>query len=140
MVKILADRLAEAFAECLHEQLRREYWGYAPDEKLSIEDILQERYQGIRPAPGYPPCPNHEDKKLLFDLLEPEGKAGIKLTESYMMTPAASVSAFCLSHPQSKYFGVGTLQRDQVQEWAQRKGITVETAERWLASKLAYTQ
>ena len=135
--KVLADRLAEAFAERLHERVRKEFWGYAPGENLSVEDLLQVRYQGIRPAPGYPPCPDHADKAILWDLLEPE-RYGITLTESYMMVPPASVSAYCFMHPESKYFSVGRVSRDQVEDYAARKGITVEQAERSLQSVLAY--
>ena len=138
LVKILADRMAEAFAECLHEDVRREYWGYAPDENLTIEELLAIRYQGIRPAPGYPPCPNHEDKAGLFEVLETAPHTGIELTQSWMMTPPASVSGYIFAHPESHYFGVGTLMRDQVQDWAQRKNLPLATAEKWLAPKLAY--
>lgn len=138
LVKILADRMAEAFAECLHEDVRREHWGYAPDEDLSIEDLLAIRYQGIRPAPGYPPCPNHEDKAGLFELLDTTPHTGIELTQSWMMTPPASVSGYIFAHPESHYFGVGTLMRDQVQDWARRKNLPLATAEKWLAPKLAY--
>ncbi|MFW5800946.1 MAG: vitamin B12 dependent-methionine synthase activation domain-containing protein [Spirochaeta sp.] len=138
LVKILADRMAEAFAECLHEDVRREYWGYAPDENLSIEELLAIRYQGIRPAPGYPPCPNHEDKAGLFQILQTTPHTGIKLTQSWMMTPPASVSGYIFAHPESHYFGVGTLMRDQVQDWASRKNLPLKTAEKWLAPKLAY--
>ncbi|WP_460051040.1 methionine synthase [Spirochaeta dissipatitropha] len=138
LVKILADRMAEAFAECLHEDVRREYWAYAPDENFSVEELLAIRYQGIRPAPGYPPCPNHEDKAALFDILEADENSGIELTQSWMMTPAASVSGYIFSHPESHYFGVGTLARDQVADWAKRKQIELETAEKWLAPKLGY--
>jgi 5-methyltetrahydrofolate--homocysteine methyltransferase len=137
LAKVLADRLAEAFAERLHERVRKEFWGYAPDEELSIEELLQVRYQGIRPAPGYPPCPDHTDKAILWDVLEPE-RLGITLTESYMMVPPASVSAYCFMHPESKYFSVGRVARDQVEDYASRKGITVAEAERRLQSVLAY--
>ncbi len=137
MAKILADRLAEAFAEYLHERVRREVWGYAPDEQLSIDELLKVRYEGIRPAPGYPPCPDHTDKGIIWDLLKPE-EQGISLTESFMMVPGASVSGYIFSHPESKYFSVGSLQRDQVEDYAARKGVSVETAETWLRSVLAY--
>ncbi|MFP4484848.1 MAG: methionine synthase [Spirochaetaceae bacterium] len=135
--KVLADRLAEAFAECLHERVRKEFWGYAPEENLDIEELLHIRYQGIRPAPGYPPCPDHKDKEIIWDLLEPD-EYGISLTESYMMVPPASVSAYCFMHPESKYFSVGRIARDQVQDYATRKGVPVSEVERWLQSVLAY--
>lgn len=137
MAKALADRLAEAFAECLHEKVRKELWGYAPDENLANDELIAERYQGIRPAPGYPACPDHTEKKTLFELLEAE-KVGIRLTESYAMYPAAAVSGFYFSHPDSKYFGLGKIEKDQVQDYARRKGMTVEEVERWLAPNLGY--
>ncbi len=137
MAKILADRLAEAFAERLHELVRRDYWGYAGDESLTKEELFAVRYQGIRPAPGYPPCPDHQDKGLIFDLLEAE-KLEMSLTESFMMIPAAATSGFYFSHPQSQYFGVNKLMRDQVADWAQRKGLSMSEAERWLSTVLAY--
>ncbi len=136
--KVLADRLAEAFAECLHEKVRKETWGYAADEDLTREDLLHIRYRGIRPAPGYPPCPDHTEKRLLWELLDPESKIGMKLTESCMMTPAASVSAFCYAHPEAKYFSVGRVMKDQVEDYAKRKGIELREAEIWLQSVLAY--
>ena len=138
LVKIIADRLAEAFAECLHEKTRKELWGYAPNENLSREDLLKVKYAGIRPAPGYPPCPDHTDKKIIFELLDASAQAGITLTESFMMVPAASVSGYIFALEQSKYFSVGRIGRDQVADYAARKGIDVATAERWLASVLAY--
>jgi 5-methyltetrahydrofolate--homocysteine methyltransferase len=137
LAKIMADRLAEAFAERLHEEVRTTWWGYAPDEKLSNNELFAVRYQGIRPAPGYPPCPDHQDKALLFSLLRAD-ELDMGLTESYMMVPAAATSGFYFSHPQSQYFGVGKLQRDQVEDWARRKGLTVQEAERWLQTVLAY--
>lgn len=137
MAKALADRLAEAFAECLHEKVRRELWGYAHNEQLSNDDLISEKYDGIRPAPGYPACPDHTEKRLLFNLLEAE-KTGIQLTESFAMYPAAAVSGFYFSHPDSKYFGLGKIEKDQVTDYAQRKGMTVEEIERWLAPNLAY--
>jgi len=137
MVKALADRLAEAFAECLHEKVRREFWGYAKNEQLSNEALIEEKYDGIRPAPGYPACPDHTEKKLLFDLLE-AGKVGITLTESFAMYPAAAVSGFYFSHPGSKYFGLGKIEKDQVEDYAKRKGLSVEEIERWLAPNLSY--
>ena len=138
LVKIIADRLAEAFAECLHEKTRKELWGYAPHENLSREDLLKVKYAGIRPAPGYPPCPDHTDKKVIFELLDASAQTGITLTESFMMVPAASVSGYMFALEQSKYFSVGRIGRDQVADYASRKGIDVATAERWLASTLAY--
>jgi len=137
LAKVLADRLAEAFAECLHEKVRKELWGYAPEESLDIEELLKIRYRGIRPAPGYPPCPDHTDKKLIWEILGAE-RLGITLTESFMMVPAASVSGYYFAHPDSKYFSVGRVARDQVEDYAHRKGISVDEAERWLRSVLAY--
>jgi len=138
LVKVLADRLAEAFAEYLHMLLRREYWAYVPDEGLDVEGMLKIEYQGIRPAPGYPPCPDHRDKEVIWKLLDPERNCGIGLTESRMMTPGASVSGFYYTHPQSKYFGVGKLGRDQVADYARRMGSSVTETEKWLASVLGY--
>lgn len=137
MAKALADRLAEAFAECLHEKVRKEYWGYAKDEQLSNEALIDEKYAGIRPAPGYPACPDHTEKKLLFDLLQAD-KVGIQLTESYAMFPGAAVSGFYFSHPDSKYFGLGKIEKDQVVEYAKRKSMSVEEVEKWLAPNLSY--
>jgi 5-methyltetrahydrofolate--homocysteine methyltransferase len=137
MLKALADRLAEAFAELLHKRVRREFWGYAKDETLDNDALIREQYRGIRPAPGYPACPDHTEKGALFELLKGE-QAGIRLTESYAMHPASSVSGFYLSHPHSQYFAVGTIARDQVQDYAKRKGLPVEEVERWLASNLGY--
>jgi 5-methyltetrahydrofolate--homocysteine methyltransferase len=137
MVKALADRMAEAFAELLHEKVRRELWGYEPAEKLSNEDLIDEKYNGIRPAPGYPACPDHTEKKLLFELLQAE-KVGITLTESYAMYPAAAVSGFYFSHPKATYFGLGKIEKDQVIDYAKRKGMSVELMERWLSPNLAY--
>jgi 5-methyltetrahydrofolate--homocysteine methyltransferase len=137
LAKALADRLAEAFAERLHEVVRRKLWGYAPDEALSNPDLIAERYQGIRPAPGYPACPDHTEKATLFDLLEAEGRAGIELTESFAMWPGASVSGYYLWNPASQYFGVGRIGRDQLADYAARKGVPVADAERWLAPNLA---
>ncbi|HEX5828065.1 MAG TPA: methionine synthase [Candidatus Limnocylindrales bacterium] len=137
MAKALADRLAEAFAERLHERVRRELWGYAPDETLTNEDLVAERFQGIRPAPGYPATPDHTAKGTLFHLLDAGARAGIHLTESMAMLPAASVSGLYLWHPQSHYFGVGRIGRDQLADWARRAGMPVEDAARWLAPNLA---
>jgi len=138
MVKALADRLAEAFAEALHEKVRRELWGYAPGEKLSNEELIAEKYAGIRPAPGYPAQPDHTEKRTLFDLLNAEGATGLKLTESFAMWPAAAVSGLYLSHPEARYFGVGKIGRDQVADYAARKDWEIEEAERWLAPVLNY--
>jgi 5-methyltetrahydrofolate--homocysteine methyltransferase len=135
----LADRLAEAFAEHMHERVRREFWAYAPDEKLSNAELIEEKYQGIRPAPGYPAQPDHTEKATLFRLLDAEEKIGVKLTESYAMWPGASVSGLYFSHPQSEYFGVGKIERDQVVDYARRKGMELRVVERWLAPILNYT-
>ena len=137
MTKALADRLAEAFTELLHKRVRREFWGYGRDEVLDNAALIAEKYRGIRPAPGYPACPDHTEKGALFDLLD-AGRAGVELTESYAMYPASSVSGFYFSHPQSQYFAVGKVGRDQVEDYARRKGIPVAEAERWLAPYLAY--
>ncbi|MBN9023735.1 MAG: cobalamin-dependent protein, partial [Rhizobiales bacterium] len=134
----LADRLAEAFAEHMHERVRREFWGYAPDEALSTEELIREGYRGIRPAPGYPAQPDHTEKRTLFDLLDAEAATGIRLTESYAMWPASSVSGLYFAHPDSHYFGVGRIERDQVEDYARRKGWPVSEAERWLAPILNY--
>jgi 5-methyltetrahydrofolate--homocysteine methyltransferase len=138
MAKALADRLAEAFAERMHELVRKEYWGYAKDEHLSNEDLIKEEYAGIRPAPGYPACPDHTEKETLFNLLGAEEKIGLKLTESFAMYPTAAVSGFYFAHPQSRYFGLGKITKDQVEEYAQRKNMSLEDTERWLSPNLAY--
>src|SRR3984893_15379292 len=138
MLKALADRLAEALAERMHERVRRELWGYAPHERLDSAELIAERYQGIRPAPGSPACPEHTEKATLWQLLDPERKAGIRLTESFAMLPTAAVSGFYFSHPAAHYFGVGQIDRDQVASYAQRKGWNVAEAERWLAPILGY--
>jgi 5-methyltetrahydrofolate--homocysteine methyltransferase len=138
MVKALADRLAEAFAELLHERVRREFWGYASEETLSNEDLIAEKYQGIRPAPGYPACPDHTEKKRLFELLDAEKQIGIQLTESYAMYPASAVSGFYFSHPESTYFGLGKIAKDQVTDYAKRKGMSLDDVERWLSPVLNY--
>jgi 5-methyltetrahydrofolate--homocysteine methyltransferase len=138
LLESLADRLAEAFAERLHQRVRREFWGYAVDEHLDSDDLIAERYRGIRPAPGYPACPDHTEKALLWDLLDVERTVGISLTESMAMWPGAAVSGWYFSHPQSQYFVVGRLGRDQVSEYATRKGWTLHEAERWLAPNLDY--
>ena len=136
LAKALADRLAEAFAERLHELVRRELWGYAQGEALTNADLIAERYQGIRPAPGYPACPDHTEKRTIFDLLEASTRAGIKLTESFAMFPGAAVSGYYLWHPRSHYFGVGRIGRDQLEDYAARKGIELADAERWLAQNV----
>jgi 5-methyltetrahydrofolate--homocysteine methyltransferase len=138
MLKALADRLAEALAERMHERVRRELWGYAPQERLEGAALIREQYQGIRPAPGYPACPEHTEKATLWQLLDPERNAGIRLTESFAMFPTAAVSGFYFSHPQAHYFGVGQIDRDQVASYAQRKGWKLVEAERWLAPNLGY--
>jgi len=137
LASALADRLAEAFAERLHELVRRELWGYAADEVLSNDDLIAERYQGIRPAPGYPACPDHTEKGPLFDLLEATDRAGMTLTESFAMLPGASVSGYYFWHPQASYFGLGRIGRDQLEDYARRKGMPVDVAARWLAPNLA---
>jgi 5-methyltetrahydrofolate--homocysteine methyltransferase len=138
MLKALADRLAEAFAERLHERVRREFWGYAPDEALGNDELIAEKYRGIRPAPGYPACPDHTEKATLFRLLDATANAGIELTEGYAMVPTAAVSGWYFAHPQSQYFVVGRLTREQVEDYARRKGWTLAEAERWLAPNLDY--
>jgi 5-methyltetrahydrofolate--homocysteine methyltransferase len=138
LLKALADRLAEAFAERLHQRVRKEFWAYAPDENLSNEELIAEKYRGIRPAPGYPAQPDHTEKATLFRLLDAEAAAGVKLTESFAMWPGASVSGLYFSHPESAYFGVGRIGRDQVEDYAGRKGWTMAEAERWLSPILAY--
>lgn len=137
MVKALCDRLAEAFAEKLHEEIRMNWWGYAATEGLSKEDLIEEKYQGIRPAPGYPACPEHTEKKTIFEILEPE-EAGITLTESFAMLPGAAVSGYYFASPQARYFGLGKIGRDQVVDYANRKNMTLEECERWLAPVLNY--
>jgi 5-methyltetrahydrofolate--homocysteine methyltransferase len=144
MVKALADRLAEACAEWLHEQVRKNYWGYAKDETLDNEALIKEQYQGIRPAPGYPACPDHTEKGTLFALLDPQaelgkpGQSGVFLTEHYAMFPAAAVSGWYFAHPQAQYFAVGKVDKDQVESYAKRKGQELAVTERWLAPNLGY--
>ena len=138
LCKALADRLAEAFAERMHARVRREFWAYAPNEALSNEEMILEKYQGIRPAPGYPAQPDHTEKKTLFELLDAEATAGVKLTESYAMWPGSSVSGLYFANPESYYFGVGKIERDQVEDYAVRKDMTVAEVERWLAPILNY--
>jgi 5-methyltetrahydrofolate--homocysteine methyltransferase len=137
MAKALADRFAEAFAEFLHKRVRAE-WGYGRSEDLSNDDLIHEKYRGIRPAPGYPACPDHTEKRLLFDLLRVESNAGITLTESFAMLPAAAVSGWYFAHPDARYFAVGKIGRDQVEDYARRKGMEQETVERWLSPNLNY--
>ena len=138
MVKALADRLAEAFAELMHEKVRKELWGYAASESLQNDELIKEKYQGIRPAPGYPACPDHTEKQTLFELLNVEHHTGIKLTESFAMYPASSVSGLYFAHPQSKYFGLGKIEKDQVEDYARRKEMSLEEIEKWLAPNLNY--
>ena len=132
------DAGPEAFAEYLHERVRKVYWGYAPNENLSNEELIRENYQGIRPAPGYPACPEHTEKATIWELLEVEKHTGMKLTESFAMWPGASVSGWYFSHPDSKYYAVAQIQRDQVEDYARRKGMSVTEVERWLAPNLGY--
>ena len=138
MLKALADRLAEAFAERMHERVRKEYWAYAAGEKLTNEQLVTEEYQGIRPAPGYPACPDHTEKQTLWELIEPDRNAGVEITDSFAMYPASSVSGWYFSHPKSQYFGTGKIQRDQVEDYAERKKLEKQVVERWLAPVLAY--
>ncbi|GAA6154825.1 hypothetical protein NBRC116588_02980 [Pyruvatibacter sp. HU-CL02332] len=138
MVKAMGDRLAEAFAERMHERVRKEFWGFEPDEDLSNEDLVSEKYRGIRPAPGYPACPDHTEKRTLFDILEAEANTGLELTESFAMFPAAAVSGYYFAHPDAAYFGVGRIHKDQVEDYAKRKGMELSVIERWLQPNLAY--
>ncbi|WP_421942305.1 methionine synthase [Pedobacter sp.] len=138
MAKALADRLAEAFAERMHERVRKEYWGYAKDENLSNQELIKEEYAGIRPAPGYPACPEHTEKGTLFALLDAENRIGLRLTESYAMYPTAAVSGFYFAHPDSRYFGLGKITKDQIEDYAIRKNMPIEEVERWLSPNLAY--
>ncbi|MFN0276245.1 MAG: vitamin B12 dependent-methionine synthase activation domain-containing protein, partial [Chitinophagales bacterium] len=138
LLKALADRLAEAFAERMHERVRKEFWGYDKSEKLSNKDLIEEKYQGIRPAPGYPACPDHTEKITLFKLLEVEKNIGIQLTESMAMYPASSVSGWYFAHPESKYFGVGKIGKDQVEDLAKRKNMHFKEMERWLGANKNY--
>ena len=136
MLQALADRLAEAFTELLHQKVRKEYWGYAKDENISMEDLIKEKYQGIRPAPGYPACPDHTEKYKLFELLNATEEIGVELTENLAMYPASSVCGWYFAHPESKYFGVGKIERDQLEDYAKRKGMTMDEATRWLRAAL----
>jgi 5-methyltetrahydrofolate--homocysteine methyltransferase len=136
LLKALADRFAEAFAERMHERMRKEWWGYAEGEHFKNEELIDEVYSGIRPAPGYPACPDHTEKALLFKLLDATAASGIELTESMAMYPAASVSGWYFSHPDSKYFPVSGIDRDQLEDYAQRKGMSIPQMERWLSPLL----
>ncbi len=138
ILKALADRLAEASAEYMHARVRKEFWGYEPNEALRNEELINEQYRGIRPAPGYPACPDHTEKATLWRLLDVDKNIGLKLTESYAMYPTAAVSGFYFSHPDSRYFAVGKIGRDQLESYAERKGLSIVEAERWLASNLGY--
>ncbi len=138
MIKAIADRLAEAFAEKMHELVRKEYWGFAPNEQLTDDEIIREKYNSIRPAPGYPACPDHTEKRKLFDILHAEENAGIVLTENFAMYPASAVSGFYFANEASKYFAVGKIQKDQVEEYAKRKGVSIDYVEKWLAPNLGY--
>ncbi len=136
MLRVLADRFAEAFAERLHERVRKEFWGYAPDENIPAPEMFKERYDGIRPAPGYPGCPDHSEKRTIFNLLEAEENAGMTLTENFAMYPAASVSGYYFSHKFSKYFNLGKITGEQVEDYAKRKKIPVELAKKYLRQNL----
>jgi 5-methyltetrahydrofolate--homocysteine methyltransferase len=138
MLKALADRLAESFAEHMHLRVRKEFWGYGRDENLSNEDLIKERYRGIRPAPGYPACPDHTEKATLFSLLDAESHTDVSLTSAFAMTPASSVSGWYFSHPDARYFATGKIARDQVESLADRKGMAVDEMERWLNPVLSY--
>ena len=138
LLKALADRLAEALAEYLHAQVRTEHWAYAPDERLGNEELIAERYRGIRPAPGYPACPDHTEKGKLWSLLDVEKNIELRLTDSYAMFPTAAVSGFYFSHPEARYFSVGKIDRDQLESYAARKGMSVAEAEKWLSPILGY--
>ena len=135
--RALADRLAEAFSERLHERVRREFWGYAPAERLDRERLLKEEYQGIRPAFGYPACPDHTENATLWNILDAERRIGTQLTENYAIMPTASTAGLYFAHPAARYFGVGRIGTDQVQDYARRKGMSVREVERWLSAHLA---
>ncbi|MED5386622.1 MAG: vitamin B12 dependent-methionine synthase activation domain-containing protein, partial [Pseudomonadota bacterium] len=136
LIKALADRLAEAFAEHMHERVRKEFWAYQADEAFSIEALIQEKYQGIRPAPGYPACPDHSEKAMLFNLLDAQNNIGVELTENFAMTPAATVSGYYFSHPDSRYFPVGKITDEQITDLARRKGMEATTVAKLLAPNL----
>ena len=139
LLKALADRLAEAFAERMHERVRTEFWGYTPDETLDNDELIREKYRGIRPAPGYPACPDHSEKPNLFRILDVTKRTGVSLTESFAMMPTASVSGYYLAHPEARYFGIGKIGKDQVLNYAKRRGLSRSDAERSLASNLGYS-
>ena len=136
MIKAIADRIAEAATEFLHERVRKEFWGYAKDENFDNDALIREKYQGIRPAPGYPACPDHTEKQTIFQLLNAEKEIGVSLTESLAMYPAASVSGWYFAHPEAKYFGLGKIKHDQVEDIAKRKGVEVAVMEKWLSPNL----
>jgi 5-methyltetrahydrofolate--homocysteine methyltransferase len=136
MIRLLSDRLAEAAAEWLHEKIRKEYWGFAVDENLTVEEMLSGKYKGIRPAPGYPACPDHTEKRILFSLLDAENAIGVGLTENFAMTPPATVCGYIFSHSASSYFNIGKIGPDQLKDYASRKKMTIEEASRWLAPNL----
>jgi 5-methyltetrahydrofolate--homocysteine methyltransferase len=138
LLQAIGDRLAEAFAEHLHERIRREIWGYASEENMTNEELIKEKYNGIRPAPGYPACPDHSEKQIIFDLLSVPDNTGMKLTESFAMHPAASVCGYYFANSESKYFGVGKVNKDQVIDYARRKGVDLAVMEKWLATSLGY--
>ncbi len=138
LLKALADRLAEAFAERLHERVRKTLWGYAPEEALTNDELTREKYRGIRPAPGYPACPDHSQKPELFRLLNAGQNAGITLTDSFAMMPTSAVSGYYFAHPEAQYFGVARIGRDQLEDYARRRGCTIEQAERWLRPNIGY--
>ena len=138
MIKVIADRLAEGFAERMHERVRKEFWGYDPDENLTNDEIIHIKYRGIRPAPGYPACPDHSEKPLLFKLLNVQKEIGITLTESNAMHPASSVCGHYFAHPQASYFSLGKIAKDQVTDYAKRKGMTMAEVEKWLRPNLGY--
>jgi len=136
MTQALADRLAEATAEWLHRKVRTEWWGYAPEEQLDNESLIREKYRGIRPAPGYPACPEHTEKQTIFNLLKVPERMGVNLTESMAMVPTASVSGYYFAHPESRYFGIGKIDRDQLEDYAERKNLSKKEAEKWLRPQL----
>jgi 5-methyltetrahydrofolate--homocysteine methyltransferase len=138
MLKALADRLAEALAEYLHQRVRKDYWGYGIDESFTNDELIAEQYRGIRPAPGYPACPDHTEKGKLWELLDVESAIDLRLTDSFAMFPTAAVSGFYFSHPDARYFSVGKVARDQLESYAERKGMSMAEAERWLAPNLGY--
>jgi 5-methyltetrahydrofolate--homocysteine methyltransferase len=136
MIRLIADRLAEAATEYLHREIRRNYWGYAREEELSIDKLFKGRYRGIRPAPGYPACPDHSEKRVIFDLLDAERLTGAGLTGNFAMTPPSSVCGYLFAHPGSAYFNIGKIGKDQLKDYSERKNITLEEAEKWLSSNL----